>query len=326
MFKASQRFILSATTAAFACLISASAVAAAWPERPINLVVGYAPGGSTDTVARLVASKLTDELSQNVVVVNKPGANGNIAANYVAKSPADGYTVLFGGTNNITSTYLYKTLPYDFNKEFTPVGMIVAMPNVLVVHPSVPANSVKELIDLAKKDPKKLNYGSSGIGSSQHLTGELFISMTGAELTHVPYKGSGPAVIDLLSGNIQVMFDNASSALPNINSGKIRALGITSPSRSPVAPSIPTIAEGGVDGFSLTLWLGTFMPSAAPEEAKTKFNAAIEKVLKDPEIVERLKAMGGEPVFGNLSAAKAFFESEDVKWAKIIKDSGATAE
>lgn len=321
----SLRTLLNATITA-TLFASSGAMASNWPERPINLVVGYATGGSTDTVARLIASKLGNELNQNVIVLNKPGANGNIAAAYVANSAPDGYTVLFGGTNNITSTYLYEKLPYDFNKQFSPVGMVVSMPNVLVVHPSVPAKSVQELVEYAKANPGKLNYGSSGIGSSQHLTGELFMSMTGADLTHVPYKGSGPAVIDLLAGTIQVMFDNASSALPNINSGKVRPLGVTNPERSPIAPTIPTIAEAGVDGFSLTLWLGAFTPSAVSEDIQKRLNTAIQNVLKDPEVQQRLAAMGTDPIPGNLEDAKAFFKSEDVKWAKIIKDSGATAQ
>lgn len=312
-----------------ASLISATANSAettGYPSRPVTLVVGYAAGGATDTVARLIAQRVGADLGQTVIVENRAGANGNIATDYVARAKPDGYTVLFGGSNNVTNIALYQKLPFDFAKQFEPVAMAVSLPNILVVHPSVPAKSVKELIDLAKKEPGRLNFGTSGIGSSQHLAGAQFQKMAGVSVTHVPYTGSAPAVTNLLGGSIQMMFDNAPSALANIQAKKIRALGVTSRNRVSCAPDIPPIAESGLEGYDVTAWLGFFVPVGTPKEVGTRWNEAVNKVLSDASVRKRLVEMCVEPMYGNVSEVSQFVKSEIPKWAEIVKNADAKLE
>jgi tripartite-type tricarboxylate transporter receptor subunit TctC len=298
--------------------------ALAWPDKPVTVVVGYAAGGTADLMARLIAQKLAEDMGQAFIVDNKPGANGNIGAAFVAKAPADGYTLLFGGSNNVTNTHLYQKLPFDFQTDFVPVGMVASLPNILVVNPSVSAKSVAELIALAKANPGTLSFGSSGMGSSLHLSGELFAMMAGVKLLHVPYKSNAGAIQDLLGGNISLMFDNAPSALVNIRAGKVRAIGVTSAQRSEVAPDIPTIAESGLPGFSVTPFLGFFAPAKVPLEVAEKLNKFVGAATADPEIAKKLRARSADTMQGSLKQTAKFVQEENLKWAKVVKESGVT--
>ncbi len=302
---------------------AAPAYASAYPQRPVTVVVGYAAGGATDAIARIVSQKLGEQLGQPFIVENRPGANGNIATEHVAKAPADGYTLLFGGSNNVTNSSLYKKLPFDFRADFVPIAMVTSLPNILVVHPSVPANSVAELIALARARPKELNFGSSGVGSSQHLSGELFKTMAGVEITHVPYKGSSPAVADLLGGHIQIMFDNAPSALGNVRAGKTRALGVSSIKRSAAAPDIPTISEAGLKGYDVTAWLAFFASAKISPDIAEKLNREVAKALALPQVRQKLLDLSTDPMEGDLQQIKAFVGLENAKWSKIVNDAGA---
>jgi len=311
------------STVLYGVALAGQPAQAAYPERPVTVVVGYSAGGATDVIARLVSQKLAAQMGQPFVVENRPGANGNIATEYVANAKKDGYTILFGGSNNVTNSSLYKKLPFDFNKDFVPVGMVVLLPNILVVHPSVPVKSVGELIQYAKENPGKLNFATSGVGSSQHLSGSLFNTMAGINITHVPYKGSAPAVSDFLGGHVEIMFDNAPSALPNVKAGKSRALGVTSATRSQAAPEIPPIAESGLKGYDISAWLGYFVTSGVKPEIAERLNAEIAKALKDPEVRAKLLSMSTEPMEGNLKQIRDFVQAEEAKWSKAVQASGA---
>lgn len=320
------KFSMLATTFSGALLgmaLSVQAASAAYPERPVTVVVGYSAGGATDAIARLVSQKLAAQMGQPFIVENRPGANGNIATENVANAKKDGYTVLFGGSNNVTNSSLYKKLPFDFKNDFVPVGMVALLPNILVVHPSVPVKSVGELIQYAKENPGKLNFATSGVGSSQHLSGSLFNTMAGIDITHVPYKGSAPAVSDFLGGHVEVMFDNAPSALPNVRAGKSRALGVTSATRSQAAPEIPPIAEAGLKGYDISAWLGYFVTSGVDPAIAESLNTEITKVLKDPEIRAKLLSMSTEPMGGNLEEIHRFVQAEEKKWSQAVQASGA---
>jgi tripartite-type tricarboxylate transporter receptor subunit TctC len=306
---------------------SEGAPAQTYPDKPIRLVVPFPAGGTTDILARAVGQKLGEHLGQQVVVDNKPGAGGNIGSDIVAKSAPDGYTLVMGtvGTHAINAS-LYKKMPYDHIKDFVPVSLVALVPNILVVHPSVPANSVKELIAYAKANPGKLNFASSGNGTSIHLSGELFKTTAGVEMTHVPYKGSAPAVTDLLGGQVQLMFDNMPSALPHVKAGKLKALGVTTAKRFPAAPDIPTIAEAGVPGYEASSWFGVLAPAGTPKEIVNKLSSEIAKILQTPEIKERLLSQGAEPVGNTPDQFAAFIKAETAKWAKVVKESGATVD
>jgi tripartite-type tricarboxylate transporter receptor subunit TctC len=306
---------------------SEGAPAQTYPDKPIRLVVPFSAGGTTDILARAVGQKLGEHLGQQVVVDNKPGAGGNIGSDIVAKSAPDGYTLVMGtvGTHAINAS-LYKKMPYDHIKDFVPVSLVALVPNILVVHPSVPANSVKELIAYAKANPGKLNFASSGNGTSIHLSGELFKTTAGVEMTHVPYKGSAPAVTDLLGGQVQLMFDNMPSALPHVKAGKLKALGVTTAKRFPAAPDIPTIAEAGVPGYEASSWFGVLAPAGTPKEIVNKLSSEIAKILQTPEIKERLLSQGAEPVGNTPDQFTAFIKAETAKWAKVVKESGATVD
>jgi tripartite-type tricarboxylate transporter receptor subunit TctC len=306
---------------------SEGAPAQTYPDKPIRLVVPFPAGGTTDILARAVGQKLGEHLGQQVVVDNKPGAGGNIGSDIVAKSAPDGYTLVMGtvGTHAINAS-LYKKMPYDHIKDFVPVSLVALVPNILVVHPSVPANSVKELIAYAKANPGKLNFASSGNGTSIHLSGELFKTTAGVEMTHVPYKGSAPAVTDLLGGQVQLMFDNMPSALPHVKAGKLKALGVTTAKRFPAAPDIPAIAEAGVPGYEASSWFGVLAPAGTPKEIVNKLSSEIAKILQTPEIKERLLSQGAEPVGNTPDQFAAFIKAETAKWAKVVKESGATVD
>lgn len=320
-------FTRRALLACAAAGIASGVWAQEYPSRPIKLVVPYAPGGATDILGRTLAEKLSQSIGQPVVVDNKPGAGGLIGANFVAKSPADGYTLLVSSAaTHAINKFLYSSMPYDQVKDFASVTLLATYPNVLVVHPSVPAKSVSELIDLAKAKPGTLNFASTGVGGTSHLAGELFKMMTGTDIVHVAYKGSGPAVTDLLGGQVPMMFDSVASALPHVTAGKLRALGVTGKSRSPALPQVPTVAESGLPGFEASAWNGINAPAGTPPQVLRRLNAEILKVLALPEVKERFAKVGAEPAGGTPEQFDAFMAAETEKWGKVVKQSGAKAD
>ena len=308
-------------------LADPSAQAQNWPSKPIRLVVPFPPGGTTNVVARLLGQELSKSLDQPVVIDNRPGAAGNIGADSVAKSPPDGHTLLMGtvGTHAINAS-LYKKMPYDTVRDFAPVMLVAAVPNILVVHPSLPVHSVKELIAYAAANPGKLNFASSGSGSSIHLSGELFKTMAGVNMTHVPYKSSAPPLTDLIGGQVQLMFDNLPSALPHVKSGKLKALAVTSAKRSPILPDLPTIAESGLPGFETSSWFGVLAPAGTSKEIIAKLNFDIVRLLRSPDMQERFLQHGAEPLGIPAEEFAAHIKAEMAKWAKVVKESGATAD
>ncbi len=297
---------------------------AAYPTKPIRIVVPFPAGGTTDILARAVAQKLTETNGQPVVVDNRPGAGGNIGAELVAKSPPDGYTLLMGtvGTHAINPS-LYAKMPYDHQKDFAPVILVAGVPNVLVINPAVPANSVQDLIAYGKANPGKLNFASSGSGTSIHLAGELFKTMSGVQMTHVPYKGSAPALTDLMGGQVQIMFDNLPSALPQIKGGKLKALAVTSAQRASALPDVPTIAEAGLPGFEATSWFGLLAPAGTPKDVITKLNAEVAKWLATPEAREKLASQGAIAAGKTPEDFAQHIVAETAKWQKVVKESGA---
>ncbi len=304
------------------------AVAQTFPSRPIRIVATFEPGGASDILARLIAPKLTEYLGKPVMVENRPGAGGNIGTDFVAKSAPDGYTLVMGyiGTHAVNPT-LYPNIPFDAVKDFAPVAFVASIPSVLVVHPSVPAKSVAELIALAKSRPGQLNYGSGGSGTAPHLAAELFKSISGVDMAHIPYKGSGPAVTALLAGQISLMFNTMAQTIPYIQSGKLRGLAVTSGKRSKALPDLPTLAESGLPGYEMVGWFGVFAPAGTPKDVVTKLNVEIMKVLNLPDIRERLTKMGSEST--DISTPEQFgdyVKAEIAKWAKVIKSSGMRIE
>ncbi len=315
-----QRWTLGMLLALSAALASAQS----YPTKPIRIVVPFPPGGATDILARDVAQKLTEAWGQQVIVDNRPGAGGNIGSELVAKSAPDGYTLEMGtvGTHAINAS-LYAKMPYDHVKDFVPVILVAGVPNVLVVNPAVPVNSVAELIAYAKANPGKLNFASSGSGTSIHLSGELFKVMAGVQMTHIPYKGSAPALQDLLGGQVQLMFDNLPPSLPQIKAGKLRALAVTTATRAPALPDVPTIAEAGLPGFESSSWFGLLAPAGTPPAIVVKLNAEVAKWLATPDAKERLAKQGANAVGGSPEDFEKHIAAETVKWAKVVKDSGA---
>jgi len=301
-----------------------SAFAQAYPSKPIRLVVPFPAGGTTDILARAVAQRLTQTLGQPVVVDNRPGAAGNIGSDVVAKSAPDGYTLLMGtvGTHAINPS-LYAKMPYDHVKDFAPVILVAGVPNVLVVNPSVPVHSVQDLIKLAKEKPGQINFASSGSGTSIHLSGELFKTMAGVDMTHVPYKGSAPALSDLIGGQVQIMFDNLPSALPQIKGGKLRAVAVTSLARAPVLPDVPTIAESGLPGFEASSWFGVLVPVGTPAAIITRINADVNNWLQTQDAKDNMLAQGANAAGGSPQQFAAHIRAETDKWAKVVKASGA---
>ena len=310
--------------AGYSAQAQAQAQAQSYPNKPIRMVVTFPPGGAPDTLARIFSEKA--QLGQTVIVDNKPGAGGNIGSDFVAKAPADGYTLVMGtvGTHSINGA-LYSKMPYDMVKDFVPVGHVASAPNLLVVTNDLPVKSVAELIAYMKANPNKLSFGSPGIGTSVHVSGELFKSLTGTSMTHVPYKGRQFAIPDLVGGQIQLMFDNMPSALPMAKEGKIRALAQTTAKRSPAAPDVPTVAET-VPGFAATTWFAVFAPAGTPRDIVAKLNAEMQRVYKLPDVQDKLKALGLEPWVSTPDELGRYQATEIVKWAKVVKDSGAKAE
>lgn len=300
--------------------VGSEALAQAYPSRPVKLLVPFTPGGGTDILARIVAGKISESLGQQVVVENRPGANTIIATEALVRSAPDGYTLLMQTNNFASNATLYAgKLSYDTLKDVAPVSLVAGNPHVLVVNPSVPAKDLREFIALAKAKPGTLNYGSPGTGSGSHLAGELFSMLSGVRLVHVPYKGSGPALTDLLGGQIQLIFGTILSTYPHVKSGKLRALGVSSPKRSAVLPDIPSIPEGGVAGYGATSWNGVLTPAGVPKPIRAKLNADIVKALHSPEVRQRLAADGGEAVGSSAQEFRAHIQNEIAMWAKVIK-------
>ena len=286
------------------------------------MIVPATPGGAADTLSRTVAQKLSEAWGWPVVVENKGGAAGIIGAEAAAKSPNDGYTLMMGSAGGITiHPSLYPKLPYDPVKDFTPVVMVANSPLILVVHPSVPAKSVMDLVQLAKQKPGEINFGSAGVGSTQQLSGELLKSMANIDMKHIPYKGSAPAYVDLMAGRISVMFENMLSMIPSIKEGTVRAIAVTGSSRSPTMPELPTVAESGVPGFSVVGWYGIVVPAGTDPAIVKKLNAEINRILKLPEVGARLSSLGAEPVGGTSEEFANRIKVDTAKWKKVIKDS-----
>jgi tripartite-type tricarboxylate transporter receptor subunit TctC len=296
-----------------------------YPTRPITIIVPFPAGGTTDILSRVVGQGLAKELGQPVVIDNRGGAGGNIGGALAAKAPADGYTLFMGtvGTHAINAA-LYKKMPFDHVKDFQPLTRVAMVPNLLVAHPSQPFKTVKELIAYAKANPGKLNFASSGNGSSIHLSGELFKSMTGIDMVHVPYKGSAPAVADLLGGQTAIMFDNMPSAIQHVRAGKLRPIAVTTAKRSPELPDVPTIAEAGVPGYDATSWFGLFVTAGTPAPVVSKLHGSLMKVLADPEVKKQIAGQGAESVAEKPEQFAEFIAKETAKWAKVVKASGAS--
>ena len=302
-----------------------SAMAQAYPQKSIRLLVGFQPGGGVDMSARTVGQPLSVSLGQSVVVDNRPGAAGNIAAGVVAKSTPDGYTLLMANST-IASPSLFKSLSYDVRKDLDPVGLIAIGPSVLIVHPSVPARNVKELIALAKAQPKKLAYGSGGIGNVTHLEMEIMNAMVGVQMTHVPYKGSAPSIIGLVGGEVQAVFSSIPSALVQIRAGKVRALGVSISKRSSVLPDVPTIHESGVPGFDAASWYAVFAPAGTPKNVVTVLGGEIVRIVNLPDVKERFASDGFEPAGTGPAEFAKFLRAELVKWDKAVKTAGIQPE
>lgn len=310
---------------ASALVFSCAAVADTYPTKPIRLIIPFAVGGSTDNLGRVLAARLSEKLGQQVVADNRPGAGGNIGTDLVAKAPADGYTLLFAteGTLGINPS-LYKKLPFDPERDFTPIALFASVPNILVVNPKVQAKTVGELVAYAKSKPAALNMGSAGNGTTNHLSGELFQTMTGASFTHVPYKGSGPAMADLLANQIQLMFDNFPGSLPQVKAGGLRALAVTSAKRSPLLPDVPTMAEAGVPGYDVEVWFGVAAPKGLPTDTLATLSKAITEITEEPATVQKILSIGATPLTSTPSEFGQRIHSAKEKWAPIVAHSGAT--
>jgi tripartite-type tricarboxylate transporter receptor subunit TctC len=304
-----------------------AAAAEPYPNKPIRLIVPYAAGGGTDVMARAFAQRLASALSVQIVVENRTGAGGNIAASAVAKAAPDGYTLFFGAAGPLAvNPALYDKLPFDPVKDFAPIGLVGSMALFLTVPASMPVKSVKDLVALAKAKPGQLNYASAGIGGTTHLAMEVLKTETGANLTHVPYKGTAAGVADMLGGNIQVIFDAWTSTSPHVESGKLKYLAVSTSARSTLAPQVPTMAESGFPGFNVFVWYGILAPAGTPSEVVDKLGRETLKVMAQPELKEAFARLGMEPMSGGPEPFGAFIRSETVKWAKIVRDAGAKAE
>ena len=326
---AAAAFLVSATLIAGAAITAGPAIAqAGYPNKPIKLVVPFPPGGPLDVAGRSIGQKLSEAMGQPVVVENRPGAGGNIGADQVAKSPADGYTLVMGAlSTHAVNPHLYAKMPYDALKDFAPVALVAVTPNVLVINPSVPAGSVRELIALAKASPGKLSFASGSNGSAGHLAGELFKSLAQIDIVHVPYKGGAPAMQDLLGGQVQFMFDNLANSMAQVRAGKLKAIAVTTAKRSALAPDLPTMAEVGVPGFDISTWYGIMAPAGTPPDIVRRLNSEIVRYLNSDAAREQFTAQGAEPAprFAVSSPEQfdAFIRAEHAKYAKIVRDSGA---
>jgi tripartite-type tricarboxylate transporter receptor subunit TctC len=310
-----------------AALVPGAAWSAEYPTRPIRMVVPYAPGGASDFFARILAERFTAAWGQQVIVDNRAGAGGNIGSDIVAKANPDGYTMLLGTSgSNAVNPSLYAKLPYDAKRDLALIAMVASTANILVVRAAHPAKSVQDIIRMAKTNPGKVTYGSSGVGSVLHLSGELLNTVVGIKMVHVPYKGTGPSMIDLLAGQIDTVFSNLPPAVPFVNEGRMRGLAITTAARSPVLPNVPTMIEAGVPNYDVASWFGVMVPAKTPAAVVERINREVQRILKTPKTQEQLKSQGADPMFKPAREANAFFHEEIAKWAQVIKASGAKAD
>ena len=319
------RFLLLVLTlvAAISWMQPEEARAQAFPEHPVKLISPWPPGGSNDTFCRLIATRLGKALGKTVVVENRPGATGTLGVGQVARAPADGYTIVMGSSpTHATAAAIYPDLPYDPVRDFAPVTMVGTVSNVLVVHPSVAATTVQDLIDLARRNPGQLTFSSSGNGSSQHLSGEMFKVMTGVDMLHVPYKGAAPAVSDILAGHVKLGFHNMPDVVPHLKSGGLRAIAVTSAQRTAALPEIPTIAESGVPGYAAEVWFGVFAPAGTPRPVIDRLHSEISQTLTDPEIKGKLSALGNEVSGKGPDEFAAYVKTEVARWADIVTKAG----
>ena len=321
----SRRCVLQGVALA-AAMTATGAMAQAWPSRPITLIVPFAAGGTTDVLARALGERLQQSLGQPVVIESKPGAGATIGADFVAKAKPDGYTLLVGAVHHTIATSVYKKLPYDFQKDLAPITTIAMVPNVLVVNANTPARNVNELVALLKAEPAKANYGSNGNGTAQHLIGTQFQNNTGAKLTHIAYKGSGPLATDLLGGQVLMSFDTITPVLPHIKAGKLRPLAVTTAKRSAALPDVPTLEEAGLKGFNIGTWFGVLAPAATPKDIVDRLNTEMVKVIQSPEFKARMADIGAEPI-GNTSAQMAQqIASETEKFGKLVREAKVVIE
>ncbi len=304
--------------------LSGAAAAQSWPAKPIRYIVPFAPGGTTDILARLIAPKLADALGQPVVVENRPGAAGALGSEMLAKSPADGYTI-GGGTisSHAINATLYSKLAYDPVRDFAPITMLATQPNMLIVHPSLGVTSVAELIALLKANPNKHSFGSAGNGTSQHISGELFKAMTGVSMQHIPYKGSGPMIPDLLSGTISMAFENFATAYPQVKGGRLKALAVTTAKRSSLVPEVPTLAESGLDGYDISSWQALFAPAGTPKEIVGRIHSEVARTLRESETQRKIQELGADPGGMTPDALAALIKADIPRLGKIVRDSGA---
>jgi tripartite-type tricarboxylate transporter receptor subunit TctC len=319
-------WLLRLIAVSFFAVASAQAIAQSYPARPLRFLVGYAPGGGTDVMARVIAAKLTESLKQQVIVDNRPGANANIAAKIAADSPGDGYTVLFMSVAHIMSKPVYSNLGYDIERDLTPITVVSNVSNVLTVNPALPARTVKEFIALAKAKPGQLTYATSGVGSPEHFAGEMFKMMTKTDLIPVPYKGGGPIAIDLVAGHVMSSFNTMPPIIPHIQSGRVRAIAVTMDKRAAVLPDVPTIAESGVPGYAMSTWYGAVMPAKTPREIVIRLNEEMLRALALPDVKERLAALGADIVGTSPDETAAFFKTEIAKYTKVAHAANIHAE
>ena len=308
------------------CAAAGGALAQAWPSKPVKIIFGFPAASATDVVARAVGQKLSEKWGQAVVIDNRPGAGGNLGSEIAAKLPPDGYNIFFGTVANAISTSYYSKLNYDYLKDFTPITLVATTPLVLAVNPSVPVKNVKELIEYLKANPGKLDFGSGGPGTSNHLAGEMFKAATGTDMTHVPYKGTPAAYMDLMSGRISLMFDNIVAVMPHIKSGALKPIAVTSARRATSLPDVPTIAESGIPGFEAVSWIGALVPAGTPRDIVDKIHTDMVAVLRMPDVQEKLAASGAVLVGNTQEQFAAWNRNEIDKWAKAVKASGARAD
>ena len=320
------RTMCIATAAALSCAVGPAYAqdAQQYPSKPVRFVIGFAPGGFTDLMARLLASRLSETWGQQVIAENRPGGGSIIATEIVAKAPPDGYTLLMMTDNHVTNPSLFKALPYDSEKHFAPITLAALAPFMLLIHPSLPVKSVKDLVALAKARPGELAFGSGGIGGPGHLAGEMLNTLAKVRMVHVPYKGGALAMVDLQAGNVQLYFGNVPTSLPHVQSGRVRALAVTTAKRAAVAPEYPTVAEAGVPGFELSPFYGVITRAGTPPDVLAKLNRDIVAILRSPATRERITTLGGDPVGNSQAEFAAFLKTESVKWGKLVRDSGAT--
>jgi tripartite-type tricarboxylate transporter receptor subunit TctC len=317
-------FAIALALALFA--LARAAVAEDWPTRTVTLIVPFAAGGTTDIVARLISQPLTERLGQSVIIENVGGGGGTIGANQAAKASPDGHTLFMATPAHTVAPAIYKSLPYDFEKDFEPVTVVASVPNILIVHPSLPAQTVGELLAYIRANPGKVNYGSAGIGSIEHMSGELLAAMARLKMVHVPYKGGAPMMADLIAGHIDMAIETSGSAAPHIRAGGVRALAVSTAVRSPAFPDLPTLSEAGLAGYEVTTWYGLVVPKGAPSAVRDRLYKELGEILKSPDIAARLRDIGAEPGGGPPSQFADFIKNEIAKWKKVAADAHVSVE